>query len=154
LCLKSWAFEHVADQPVQLDPHRPGDKLPPHRPVVIVPYVLHLQLTTNTGAVFGMGNGGHMRMVFITISLIAVVVILYLFLRCAASVWLTHIFLALILAGALGNLYDRIIYAQVRDMLHLLPDLGLWPWIFNLADAALMIGVGGIFLTTWRHSSH
>ena len=46
------------------------------------------------------------------------------------------IFLALIIGGALGNLYDRIFLGVVRDF------IGIGPWPnFNLADAAIVVGV-------------
>ena len=35
-------------------------------------------------------------------------------------------------------------------MLLLLPDTGLWPWLFNVADAVLMVGVGVIIVITWK----
>ena len=57
--------------------------------------------------------------------------------------------LALILGGALGNLYDRMMFEAVRDLFRMLPTTPLWPWIFNLADAALMIGVGLWLLSSW-----
>ena len=169
LGLKYWAFDHVAGRPVILTPevvqdHRGfwGKYL--HDPVVVVPRVLHLQLTTNTGAVFGLGKGN--RLLFIGVSLIATGVIGYLFARSPARAWPLHLALALILAGALGNLYDRIVYRAVRDMLHMLPGVELpfglawpggvdevWPWVFNLADVALMAGVGLVLVLSWRSGS-
>ncbi len=150
LWLKSWSFTHVAGVPVVLDPQFTGENamIPHHQPRVLIPHVLNLQLVANDGAVFGKFSGG--RVVFIIVSIAAVVVIVYLFARSAANAWVTHVLLALILAGALGNLYDRVRFAQVRDMLHMLPDWGVWPWRFNLADAALMIGVGGLLLISLR----
>ncbi|MCC6683069.1 MAG: signal peptidase II [Phycisphaeraceae bacterium] len=153
LALKSWSFAHVAGVPVVLDPQFTGENamIPPHQPRVLIPHVLNLQLVANDGAVFGSFPGG--RIVFIIVSIAAVVVIGYLFARSSAKAWVTHVLLALILAGAMGNLYDRVRFAQVRDMLHMLPDLGVWPWRFNLADAALMIGVGGLLLISLRKRS-
>ena len=88
-----------------------------------------------------------------------------LFWRSPARAVLLQIALALILAGALGNLYDRIQFAAVRDMLHLFPDTnlpfglswpgggrGLYPWIFNLADVALLFGVLTVVYITWKHA--
>lgn len=152
LCLKAWAFENVALMPVvvtdlaQTD-HEMFWRQYPHDPIPVVPGVLELRLTTNTGAVFGLGKGG--RVFFIIVSAIATLVIGVMFARSRASARLLHVALALILAGALGNLYDRVVYGAVRDMLHLFPDTGLWPWIFNLADAALMVGVGLVLLLTY-----
>jgi len=152
LGLKYWAFANVADRPVVLtgqvvDQHDAFWDQYPHQPIVVVPGVLNLQLTTNTGAVFGLGKGG--RVFFIAVSVVATVVIGLMFARSRANAWVLHIALGLILAGALGNLYDRAAYRAVRDMLHLLPGTRLWPWIFNLADAVLMIGVGLVLLLTF-----
>ena len=140
LAIKYATFERVAGQPVVLGEVTPPEQaVPLHPPVEVVPGVLSLRLTTNPGAVFGMWSG--QRWLFITVSIIAVVILLRLFWRSDASAWPYHLGLALVLGGALGNLYDRLRYAVVRDMFWLFPEAGIWPWIFNLADAALMVGV-------------
>lgn len=162
LWLKAWAFANVAPQPVIIDPAQiqPID----HEPVIVVPYLLNLHLTTNDGAVFGMGKG--QRFFFITMSLIAIVVIVVIFARSFAQQRWLHVSLALILAGALGNLYDRAVYSQVRDMLHLFPGVNLpfgwawpgpgggirelYPWIFNIADVALVVGVLMMMVNLWK----
>ena len=175
LALKYAAFYYVAPQPVQVDPSNPSHHaIPHHDPVTVIPGVLSLRLTTNTGAVFGVGKGG--QWLFIAVSIVAVGVILRLFWRSPARARVLHLSLALILAGALGNLYDRLRYAAVRDMLYLFPDSTLpygwrwprglnelwpsvantgadklYPWVFNLADAALLLGVGTIIAITWWH---
>jgi signal peptidase II len=65
--------------------------------------------------------------------------------------------LALILGGALGNLYDRVVYERVRDFIDVWPGLA-WPsqrsWLyhwptFNLADAAIVAGVIGLMAGTF-----
>jgi signal peptidase II len=164
LGLKTYAFHHVAGTPVILDPASPNAlTIPFHDPTVLIPGVLSLRLTTNTGAIFGMGKGS--RWVFITVSIIAVGFIGRVFWRSPANALILHIALAMILAGALGNLYDRIRFAAVRDMLHLFPDVdlpfglswpgqarGLYPWIFNLADVALLLGVLTVVWVTWKHA--
>lgn len=142
LGLKYVAFSTsaIAGAPSYLDPERPTQpQIPHHQPVEVVPHVLSLRLTTNTGAVFGIAKGA--RWIFIIVSIIAVGAILRIFWRSAANAWPLHVSLALILAGAIGNLYDRLVYSAVRDMLWLFPSTRLWPWIFNLADAALVVGV-------------
>ena len=169
LVLKYWSFHHVAGRPVVIteelleepDGHRKFWSKYPHEPTVLAPNLLHLQLTTNTGAVFGMGKGK--RMMFIVVSVIATGVIGWMFWRSPARAWGVHLALGLVLAGALGNLYDRVLYRAVRDMLHMLPGVHLpfglswpggisevWPWIFNLADVALLAGVGLVLIATWR----
>ncbi len=164
LGLKTYAFNHVADHPIVLDPDVPASmEVPFHSPTVLIPKVLHLRLTANTGAIFGMGKGS--RWIFVAVSVIAIGFIGRLFWRSPARAVLLQIALALILAGALGNLYDRIQFAAVRDMLHLFPETnlpfglswpgggrGLYPWIFNLADVALLFGVLTVVYITWKHA--
>lgn len=158
LALKYLAFRHVAGVPVVVDEQDPNLVVDPtdllrrpvyHDPITVVPGVLALRLTTNTGAVFGIGKGG--KWFFVGVSAVAVGVMLWFFLRSPASAWVMHAALALTLAGALGNLYDRLRYNAVRDMLHLFPTTNLWPWIFNLADAALVVGVSLLVVVTWWH---
>ena len=67
---------------------------------------------------------------------------------------LAHVAIGLILAGGLGNLYDRVVIGAVRDFLHMMPrwelPLGLawpggttevFPWVFNVADVLLLLGM-------------
>ncbi len=104
----------------------------------------------NRGALWGIGQ--HLTWLFAGLSLIAVGVILYwLFAHAAAKSWFLTACLSLILAGTLGNLYDRLgmhgyldsstkepIYA-VRDFL--LFQFGSYSWpVFNLADVFLVAG--------------
>lgn len=162
LALKYWAFRHVAGEPIELrgveDVHA---AIPWHEPIVVVPKILSLQLTVNTGAVFGLGKGA--IGFFVVVSVIATVAISVLFARSAARAWLHHVALAMILSGALGNLYDRVFYNAVRDMLHLFPGVYLpgglawpggarevYPWIFNIADVALVVGVLLLITLMWR----
>lgn len=173
LGLKYWSFENVADVPVQVRTAEAGgpevliraqgseqwlvaheigltdrpERVPGHDPIVVVPGLLNFQLTLNTGAVFGMGQGA--RPVFLVVSIVAVFVIVFLLYRSPLNARLYHVGLALILGGALGNLYDRALYSAVRDMLHMLPGTGLWPWIFNIADVALVCGVGLVLVVSW-----
>ena len=72
----------------------------------------------------------------------------------------------LIIAGGIGNLYDRIRFACVRDFIHPLPhvklpfgltwpsgDPHLWPYVSNVADALLLIGIGLLLFRLWRNDS-
>ena len=153
LTLKRVAFRYVAGEPVRNiaasaeDHHTFWRQRYPHPPVTVIPGILSLKLTTNTGAVFGLGKGG--QWVFVLVSIVATVLILRIFWRSPARAWPLHTALALILAGALGNLYDRVRFSAVRDMLWLFPETRLWPWIFNLADAALLVGVALVIAQTW-----
>ena len=76
----------------------------------------------------------------------------------AAQRWL-HIWCGLVMAGALGNLYDRIFFGYVRDMIHFTGSIEIggrsigWPYVFNVADVYLVVGVvavAGAFLLVRR----
>ncbi len=164
LGLKYYAFHHVAGVPVALDlAAAPYFGVPHHEPTVLIPGVLNLQLTANEGAIFGIGKGS--RWVFIAVGIVAIGFVGRIFWRSDAKLVTFHIALALILAGAVGNLYDRAFYGVVRDMLHMFPESelpfglswpgggrGLYPWVFNLADVALLLGVLTVIFVTWRHA--
>jgi len=163
LLIKHSAFEHVAGTPVTLDDGQrlTNAAIAPHEAIPIVPNVLALKLTANEGAVFGIAQGG--RLLFIAVSLVALAVISMIFLRSEARMWGLHAALALVLAGALGNLYDRMVFGAVRDMFWLLPGVKLpfgwrwpggsdevYPWIFNLADVALLTGIAILMIVMYR----
>jgi lipoprotein signal peptidase len=99
----------------------------------------------NHGALFGLfqkqealANTG-----FAVISTAAAVAIAYWSMRkgAARSLWVCTA-LGLILAGTLGNLYDRVFFGGVRDFLHWwYPEWFNWP-VFNVADCCLVCGAG------------
>lgn len=159
---KSWAFARIADQPVTLTrsavlgADHLGDLLPPHQPVVVIPGVLELTLVLNPGAVFGLGAGA--RWFFIAFTAVAIAFLLWMFARLTRPRdWFAHAAIGLLIAGGLGNLYDRLVFACVRDFLHPLPhtmipgtDRPLWPYVSNVADAYLIIGIIGLLVLSWR----
>lgn len=131
--------------------------------VMLVPHGLELTAVANQGAAMGLGQGR--QTLFLTVSVIAVFVLLAFFVhslfRGVGGPLRQHAYqfiLALLLAGVLGNFYDRLAHGYVRDMLHMLPgvhwssiysgwsDSELFPWVFNLADVYLCIGVGVVLL--------
>ncbi len=99
--------------------------------------------TVNQGALFGLGNdqGGGANVIFTVISLVAAVAIVYWSTRRAtARDWLLCASLGLILAGTVGNLYDRAVFNGVRDFLHFrIQGVIDWP-VFNVADSCLVCG--------------
>lgn len=109
----------------------------------------------NHGALFGIGNrnehGIDGNSLFTLVSLVAAVVILIWANRpVPASDRFLAMSLGLVLAGTLGNLYDRVVFGGVRDFLHFfnLPlPLGLdnWP-VFNIADCCLVCGASLLVL--------
>jgi signal peptidase II len=107
----------------------------------VIPDFFNLVNVTNTGAAFGSFRNNNTF--FIVISSVALLVVLVLLLRRRPpDVW-RDVSLALLLAGILGNLTDRLLYGHVIDFL--LFDLHIryadpWP-AFNVADSCISIAV-------------
>ncbi len=125
-------------------------------PQVIIENVLSLHYSTNKGALFGMGQ--QLTWLFITASLAALLFVLYVFAKSTTGQRSFHVALGMILAGALGNLYDRIFNGgEVRDFIKIelhIGDFELWPWIFNVADMLLVCGVSILMLNIWFGRKH
>jgi signal peptidase II len=100
----------------------------------------------NEGAAFSFlaTEGGWQRFFFSAIAFIASVVMIYL-LRKNSEQKLFCLALALVLGGALGNLYDRLTLGYVVDFLFFHIDQYYWP-AFNLADSAITGGVALLLL--------
>lgn len=140
LASKYAAFHHLSDGSI----------------VRFIPGWLHFEYTVNHGAVFGIGQG--QRPLFLIVSVLALGFLTWLF-SSSGKQRGYQLILGMLLAGVIGNLYDRAIYGHVRDMLHALPgwywpdwlaksfpkiDLlqqPVFPYIFNIADVMLVCGV-------------
>ncbi|SIS44085.1 signal peptidase II [Kroppenstedtia eburnea] len=107
--------------------------------------VFHITSHRNRGAAFGILE--NQQWLFIVVTVLVVVGILVYLARLKESQPLMSWSLALILGGALGNLLDRIRLGEVVDFLD-------FRWIhypiFNVADSAIVIGVGIMLLYTLR----
>jgi signal peptidase II len=138
------------------------------RTVDVIHGWLEFEFIQNPGAVFGIAPGK--TTVFLIVSVIAVLFLTYLF-SASAGKWFYQIILGMLMAGVLGNMYDRIEIGQVRDMIHALPGwrwpTGLvhalrhvisgmpdevFPYIFNVADTLLCTGVGLMLLYSFFNS--
>ncbi len=124
--------------------------------IVVIPKVFRLTHVLNTGAAFSMFESSPspalVRNLLIGFSLVAVVVVLTLLWRMGRSVTLTSIALALILGGAIGNLYDRIRLQYVVDFLEVHIFSYHWP-DFNVADSAIVVGACLLLLEMIRPQS-
>ncbi|HYK23828.1 MAG TPA: signal peptidase II [Candidatus Acidoferrum sp.] len=113
----------------------------PDEPRVLVSDFFSLVNVTNTGAAFGSFRGNNTF--FIVISSVALVIVLGLLLRAQRPDCWRDLSLALLLAGIVGNLTDRLLYGHVIDFL--LVDLHVpyahpWP-AFNVADSCISVAV-------------
>ena len=125
----------------QLTKHLVLRFISPFEARIIVPDFFSLVNVTNTGAAFGSFKGNNVF--FILISIIALVVVTILLLRARLRDAWRDLSLALLLAGILGNLTDRLLYGHVIDFL--LFNLHVryadpWP-AFNVADSCISIAV-------------
>jgi signal peptidase II len=113
----------------------------PDRPRTLISGFFSLVNVTNTGAAFGSFRNNNTF--FIVISSVALLVVLVLLLRQRLpDVW-CDVSLALLLAGILGNLTDRLLYGHVIDFLLFnlhVPHANPWP-AFNVADSCISIAV-------------
>lgn len=173
LATKSIAFASLAADPVRIERAAVVELtsqgrgletlLPFHTPRTVIPNGLEFQLVLNQGAVFGLGSGR--RWVFVVFTVVAIGVGLWAFGRWThAKDRLAHLSIGLVLGGGLGNVYDRLVYACVRDFIHPLPGVRMpfgwhwpndptgevWPWVSNVADLFLILGVAGLMLSMWR----
>ena len=120
--------------------------LVPFRPVPVLPS-LNFLLTFNTGVSFSFLQlpGGLQRWPLAIFAIVIAAVLAGWLRRIAAERRLLGIAVAIILGGAVGNLIDRVVNGQVTDFIQVY--YGSWSFaIFNLADAAITVGVALILL--------
>jgi signal peptidase II len=124
---KWWALESLSDGPVD-----------------VIEGVITLRLGFNSGGAFGLFQG--LPGIFLLTTVVVIGVILFWIRKLDDPRWLIP--LGMVLGGGLGNLADRVfrdLDGRVVDFI----DLHLWP-IFNLADSAIVIGVGLVIFLGWR----
>lgn len=117
--------------------------LAPGESISLVPGILWLTHARNAGAAFSLFPGQPVLLVVTTLVLIAVGIGF----RQRLCVLGFGPALVFILAGAVGNLIDRLRFGEVIDFL----DLRFWP-VFNLADVSITVGAGMIILMVLRGS--
>ena len=122
----------------------------PYETCIIVPDFFSLVNVTNTGAAFGSFKGNNIF--FIVVSIVALLVVLVLLVRRRRLDPWRDLSLALLLAGILGNLTDRLLYGHVIDFL--LFNLHVryadpWP-AFNVADSCISIAVVLFIIHSFR----
>jgi signal peptidase II len=123
------------------------EKIALHDNIVVIPNFFRLTHVQNRGAAFGLFDNSPNQWkitVLVFFSVIALMVVAALLWRNSRSLSPTGIGLSLILGGAAGNLWDRLVHKHVVDFLDFYVSGYHWP-AFNLADSAIV--VGAILLT-------
>jgi len=120
-------------------------------PVPVLP-IFNFTLLHNTGAAFSFlaGASGWQRWFFVALAAV-VSVVLFRWLKSLREdeTW-SAIAIVLILGGALGNVYDRVVHGYVVDFLHFYWNDYHFP-AFNFADVAITIGAGMMILDIFRN---
>ncbi len=126
---KAWtvtAFEYV------------GETIP------VIQDFFHFTYVRNPGAVFGLGgDSGYNYLIFIAFGVIAIGLFAFLYIK---NDWkdrrkiIYHIALALLLAGTIGNLIDRI-FQPDHKVVDFIDFRGIWDFVFNVADMCLTVGI-------------
>ncbi len=115
--------------------------------ITIIPNFLGIICNRNEGIAFGLFQGKGNVLIYFT--LFAIAFIVWIYYSSNKSDTLNTIGLGLILAGAAGNLFDRIVYHSVRDFIDLHAGRYHWP-TFNVADALICVGVGFVIFRVLR----
>jgi signal peptidase II len=125
-----------------------GDEVP------IIPGVFSLVHVSNTGAAFSLLRGNNLF--FIALATLAVAVVIFLLVRdrwqsdpARRLLGVTKISFALLAAGILGNLTDRLVKGSVVDFLHFYVREYAWP-SFNVADSCICIAAGLLIFASFR----
>lgn len=124
-------------------------ELEPHAPREVLGDVLRFTLTFNQGAAMGLSLGAYSRWVFTVVAFLAIGVLLLLLRRAdVRDRWRVRA-LVLLVAGAIGNLVDRLRWdGGVVDFIDV--GVGAWRfWTFNVADSAVTIGAILLAAVLW-----
>jgi signal peptidase II len=127
-------------------------RIRPGYDIKIIPGVFRLSHVLNTGAAFSLLENlppNAVRIGLIAFSIAASFIVFALLWRAGRTLTLTSVALALILGGALGNLYDRIRFHHVVDFLAVKIYHYNWP-DFNVADSCIVIGACLLLLEIFR----
>lgn len=124
--------------------------VPMHVPHDVLGDVVRFTLLYNPGAAFGLYLGSASRWIFMALTVVAAVIIVRMYRQTRGDDWPRVVALAMILAGAIGNLIDRI--RSERGVVDFI-DIGIgdarWP-TFNVADIGVSCGALLLAWVLWR----
>jgi signal peptidase II len=128
----------------QISKHLISSLMQEGQSITLINNFLYITYVRNPGAAFGLFP--YQTAFFIIITLVVAVLILYYYRILSEDHKWLRFSLALQLGGALGNLIDRIRGGYVIDFI----NFTVWPPVFNLADSAIVIGIGIFLIAFWR----
>ena len=120
--------------------------------IVVIPRIFRITHVLNAGAAFSMFNDApaeRTRLLLSAFSIVAAIIVFGVLLRIGRRLTATSLAMALVLGGAIGNLWDRIQYRMVTDFLEVYIVHYHWP-DFNIADSSIVCGavllmIGALF---------
>lgn len=114
--------------------------------IAVIENFFYITSHRNRGAAWGILQG--QMWFFYVITIIVIIGIVYYIQKAAKGKTLLGIALGLMLGGAIGNFYDRVVHQEVVDFIHTFIFSYNFP-IFNIADSALVVGVGLLMIQMW-----
>ena len=113
----------------------------------VIPGILNITMVRNTGVSFGLFGGGEARWALSVFSIVVAGGLAWWALKAERRTLVAAI--GLVIGGAIGNAIDRIQYGYVVDFIDF-SGTGVFPWVFNIADSAITIGVLLLLLDSVR----
>jgi signal peptidase II len=104
----------------------------------VFPPILRFTFVQNTGVSFGLFGGGEARWGLTIFSVLVSGALAWWATRADRRLLITAI--GLVIGGALGNVIDRVRFGYVVDFIDF-SGTGVFPWVFNVADSAITVGV-------------
>ncbi len=112
--------------------------------ITVINNFLYITYVRNPGAAFGMLP--YQTVFFIVITVVITALVIYFYRTLSDNHKWLRFGLSLLLGGAMGNLIDRINGGYVVDFI----NFTIWPPVFNVADSAIVIGIGIFLAAFWR----
>lgn len=106
--------------------------------IPVLPPILNFSWVENTGVSFGLFGGGEARWGLTIFSIVVSAGLGWWALKADRRLLVTAI--GLVMGGALGNVIDRVRFGYVVDFIDF-SGTGVFPWVFNVADSAITVGV-------------
>ncbi|MDZ5470722.1 signal peptidase II [Bacillus sp. 31A1R] len=115
--------------------------------IQVIENFLYITSHRNRGAAWGILQG--QMWFFYVVTIVVIIGIIYYMYKAARGKWLLGVSLGFMLGGAIGNFIDRVYYKEVVDFINTY-ILGYDFPIFNIADSALVIGVGMLMIQMFK----